>query len=255
MKLLTLAILPFLFVSCGFEIVDTGFRGIQTNFGKVTKAPLDEGLHFYNPMTSDIVELEVREIKREGSTMAYTKDVQNADIKFAVSYSLNPNAVGGVYKEAGTDWQHRFIPQRVQASIKEIIGQYEATDLVKRRAEATAAINELLRGKLAEKHISLRGIEITNIDYNDKFERAVEAKVVAVQRAQEAKNKTVQIREEKTQRILKAEGEAKAMEIRAKALSSNKGLVEYEAVQKWDGKLPVYMMGGKSMPFIKLGSK
>ena len=31
----------------------------------------------------------------------------------------------------------------------------------------------------------------------------------------------------------------------------NKNLVEYEAVQKWDGKLPQYMMGN-SVPFVNL---
>ena len=44
------------------------------------------------------------------------------------------------------------------------------------------------------------------------------------------------------------------MSIRAHALTQNKALVEYEAVQKWDGKLPEYMMGG-AMPFINLAAK
>ena len=43
------------------------------------------------------------------------------------------------------------------------------------------------------------------------------------------------------------------MSIRANALTKNKALVEYEAVQKWDGKLPEYMMGN-SIPFINLTS-
>jgi hypothetical protein len=41
------------------------------------------------------------------------------------------------------------------------------------------------------------------------------------------------------------------MLIRSEALSKNKGLVEYEAVQKWDGKLPQYMLGGAT-PFINI---
>ena len=44
------------------------------------------------------------------------------------------------------------------------------------------------------------------------------------------------------------------MQIRATALTQNKALVEYEAVQKWDGKLPEYLMGG-SIPFINLPVK
>lgn len=41
------------------------------------------------------------------------------------------------------------------------------------------------------------------------------------------------------------------MSIRANALTQNKALVEYEAVQKWNGILPQYMMGN-SVPFVNL---
>ena len=51
-----------------------------------------------------------------------------------------------------------------------------------------------------------------------------------------------------------AEAEAKSMAIRANALSKNKALVEYEAVQKWNGILPQYMMG-ESIPFINLNNR
>ena len=44
------------------------------------------------------------------------------------------------------------------------------------------------------------------------------------------------------------------MAIRANALSKNKALVEYEAVQKWNGILPQYMMGD-SIPFINLNNR
>ena len=41
------------------------------------------------------------------------------------------------------------------------------------------------------------------------------------------------------------------MEIKAAALAKNKGLTEYEAVQRWDGKLPQYMFGG-SVPMVNV---
>ena len=43
------------------------------------------------------------------------------------------------------------------------------------------------------------------------------------------------------------------MAIRAQALTQNKSLVEYEAVQKWDGKMPQYMLGD-SIPFINIST-
>jgi regulator of protease activity HflC (stomatin/prohibitin superfamily) len=47
-----------------------------------------------------------------------------------------------------------------------------------------------------------------------------------------------------------AKAEAEAMQIKSQALSSNPGLAQYEAVQKWDGALPQNMYGGGAIPFI-----
>ena len=71
------------------------------------------------------------------------------------------------------------------------------------------------------------------------------------QEALKAKNKTVQVQEEAKQKVIAAEAEARSMAIRAQALSQNKSLVQYEAVQKWDGKMPQYMLGN-SVPFINV---
>jgi regulator of protease activity HflC (stomatin/prohibitin superfamily) len=97
-------------------------------------------------------------------------------------------------------------------------------------------------------------VEILDISFKTKFEDAVEAKQIAEQEANRAKNLTVKIKEEAEQKIIAAEADAKAMSVRAKALEQNKSLVEYEAVMKWDGHLPQYMMGN-TVPFINLNTK
>ena len=67
------------------------------------------------------------------------------------------------------------------------------------------------------------------------------------------KNETVRIEEEAKQTVKTAQAEAEAMRIKSQALSQNKGLVEFEIAKKWDGKLPVYMMGN-SVPLIDFKS-
>lgn len=42
--------------------------------------------------------------------------------------------------------------------------------------------------------------------------------------------------------------------IKAQALAKNKGLTEYEAMLKWYGKLPQYMLGN-SVPMLNLNGK
>ena len=66
-----------------------------------------------------------------------------------------------------------------------------------------------------------------------------------------AKNVTIQIEEQAKQTKIRAEAESEAIRIKAKALESTPKLVEYEAVQTGDGKMPTYMMGN-SLPLINL---
>lgn len=76
--------------------------------------------------------------------------------------------------------------------------------------------------------------------------------MIATQQSEKAKNDTLRIQEEAKQKVIQAEAEARAMAIKSEALSKNKALVEYEAVLKWNGQLPQYMMGN-SVSFINVG--
>jgi regulator of protease activity HflC (stomatin/prohibitin superfamily) len=246
-----LAIGLFAVAGCGLEIVDTGHRGVKTEFGKVIGESLPEGLYFYNPLTSKIVELDVREQRWDENTTAFTKDVQAVKVSFTLNFHPEASQMHVLYEKVGRDWAQKIVPQVIQGKLKEVVGHYEAVKLVSERQGATGQIRELIAADLKAKFVTVKSFEITNLDFNDQFEHAVEAKVVAIQQAEEAKNKTVRVSEEASQKIISAKAEAESMRIRAQALTQNRSLVEYEAVQKWDGKLPEMMMGGAT-PFINV---
>ena len=249
-----LILLPLL-SACGFEIVDTGRRGIETRFGQVVGEPLPEGLHFYNPMTTDIVEMDVREQKIEEDTTAFTLDTQNVVIKYSLTYFPQKENIHVIYREFGPDYAEKIIKQVVLGSIKDVIGQYIADDLVGKREIATQAAEKELKENLASRHITVTRLDFVNLDFDDAYEKAVEDKVVAIQRAKESVNRTVQVKEEAKQIEEKARAEANAMKIKSQALAENKGLVQFEAVQKWDGKLPVNMYGSAPIPFMNLNAR
>lgn len=252
---ITKLIFLFLFLSsCGYKVVDTGHRGIKTRFGKVVSEPLPEGLYFFNPITTAIEELDIREKKYQGTTNCYSKDAQIIDVSYAVNFRAVPSEIHNIYQEVGRSWARVLLQQILEGNIKEVTGKYTAVDLIEKRQEATTELTEQLREEFLKKRINLVSFEITNMDFDNQFEEAVKRKVIAVEQAKEAKNKTVRVREEAEQKIIAAKAEAESMRIRSQALSQNKNLVEYEAVQKWDGKMPQYMLGN-SMPFIKLNGK
>jgi regulator of protease activity HflC (stomatin/prohibitin superfamily) len=248
--------LPFLFLtlaltSCGFKVVDTGNRGIKIRFGKVIGEPYEEGVYFYNPITTKMKVLSVREMKYEGQSSCYSKDAQVVDIDYTVNFRPVAHEIHNIYKDVGSYWAQVLLKQVLEGNIKEVTGKYTAVQLIEERQTVTDEVYEKLEDELAKKRIQLLSFELNNMDFDDQFEKAVKLKVIAVEQAKEAKNRTVKVEEEAKQKIIAAKAEAESMTIRSRALSQNKGLVEYEAVQKWNGKLPQQMFGD-AIPFINI---
>lgn len=222
---------------CG-EIVDAGEVGIKKTLGKVNNEVYNSGLHFYMPIISTIDIMDIKTKKLIGNTEAYTKDVQQAEIVYVINFNLNPEYAISMYRTVGRKWEDNLLNQVIEGSLKNIFGKWNAMDIVSNRRLASEEIKNTISSVLNEKGIIITNFELTDIKFADQFEKAVEAKVVAVQRAEEAKNKTVEIQEQARQQIIAAKAEAEAMQIKTEALSKNQALVMYEAVQKWNGQLP-----------------
>lgn len=235
-------------------IVGVGERGVKVTLGQVSPHSYTEGIHVVTPFISKIHNMNVKTQKNTYKTQVYTKDIQQASITYVANYNLQPQNAHKMYREVGKDYFDVVIMPVLEGTIKNVIGKWIAQDLVANREEATKEILIKLQQQLQEKYINVTDFQITDIHYSEVFEKAIESKVTAEQEALKAKNKTVQVQEEARQKLISAEAEAKSMAIRAHALSQNKSLVEYEAVQKWDGKLPQYNMGN-SIPFINLSNK
>jgi regulator of protease activity HflC (stomatin/prohibitin superfamily) len=203
------------------------------------------------PFITTIVKYDVKVIKEDSRMETYTKDIQTAKLQISVSYQLDKTDLYKVYSQFGKDWEEKIIWNNISQQVKDVIGKYDAENLIENRDKVAQTILATMNEKIAALPAELTQFQILNIDYNDEFERAVERKVVQSQRSQEEVHKTKQIEEESKQKVISAKAESEAMRIKAQALSQNKALVDYEAVLRWDGKLPQYV-GGNSMPILNL---
>lgn len=234
-----------------FVMVGPGERGIKIRLGQVQPEVYGEGLHVICPFIQKFRTMDVKTQKNTLNTSVYTKDIQQARIAYVINYNVQPDRVNKLFQEVGMDYVSTILTPVVEGTIKDIIGKWNAQDLIANREKATAEILMKLRNQLTDNYINVSDFQITDINYSNTFEKAIEEKVTAEQEALKAKNKTVQVQEEAKQKVIAAEAEARSMSIRAQALSQNKSLVQYEAVQKWDGKMPQYMLGN-SVPFINV---
>lgn len=230
-------------IICSCGKVDTGEAGMLVRFGEIiSKEPLPEGLHFYMPFVTNLVKYDCKNQVYETKTEAFTKDIQAINLSVAVTYNLDRLSVIELHQKTGQYYREKLIAPDVPALVKDVIGKWEADQIIPKREEATSLIYDALAKNLKKYGINILRVNLINIDFADKFEAAVEEKQVAMQNAIKAKNETVRIQEEAKQKVIVAEAEAKAMEVRAKALETNKSLVTYEAVMRWDGHLPQTML-------------
>ena len=255
MPVIILCLLVCFLVLCNpFVMVGPGERGIKINLGHVQPESYGEGLHTIFPFIQKFRTMDVKTQIKQFTTSVYTKDIQQARITYVINYNIQPESVNKLFQEVGLDFESKIINPVVEGTIKDIIGKWNAQDIVANREKVASEILTKLRADLGKKYINVSDFQITEIQYSNAFEQAIENKVTAEQDALKAKNVTIQVQEEARQKVIAAEAEAKSMAIRAQALTQNKALVEYEAVKKWDGKLPEYMLGN-SVPFINVTKK
>lgn len=236
---------------CTFYTVDSTQLGILRTFGKISETAVTDGLHFKCPFVQSVKKVNVQQKKFDGKENSYTKDVQTAEVNYTINYDLVKSNVCRLIKNVGDEYHERIVIPYIRSAMKDVFGNYAATQIVENRDQVRKDIEAILRKTLDTNYFYNIQFQITDIDFDDAFERAIAEKQVAEQNALKAKNITVQVEEQAKQTKIKAEAEAEAMRIKATALEKNQKLVEYEAVQKWDGKMPQYMLGG-SVPFINL---
>lgn len=107
---------------------------------------------------------------------------------------------------------------------------------------------------------------IGNLRLPDNVTKSINAKIQATQMAEQRKNEVAQAQAEAQKEVAVAQGQAaaklalaeadaKAIALRGEAVRNNPGVAELNAIEKWDGKLPVYEIGGGATPFISIPKK
>jgi regulator of protease activity HflC (stomatin/prohibitin superfamily) len=234
-------------------VIPAGHIGVQVTFGQVNQVTLAEGIHLINPL-SRIKEVEVRlTAYRINKASAGTKDLQQIHTDIVLNYRLDGAQAAHIYKEFGLDLQDRVVFPAMSESLKAITAHYTSEELITKRDVVSARVKEDLAGKLVKYGVLVGDISLVNFGFSAEYQKAIEAKVIAMQSKLKAEQDLQRIEVEAKQEIAKAEGRAKAIQIETQAINSQGGAsyVQLKAIEKWDGNLPTTMAGGAT-PFINL---
>jgi regulator of protease activity HflC (stomatin/prohibitin superfamily) len=236
-------------------IVDAGQRGVLLRFGAVTGTIYDEGLYFKIPYIEQVALMSTQIQKYSTLASASSKDLQVVTTEVTVNYQLDPNKVGEIYRNLRQDYEHKVIQPFVQEAVKSTAANFDAEQLITQRPQVKSDLQTLLTKRLAILGISVIEVSITDFRFTQVFQDSIEAKVKAVQQALEAENALKRVEFEAQQAIVKANAEAKGLELQ-KAQITDQLLqlrqieVQRAAVDKWNGQMPSVVTGGGPVPML-----
>lgn len=260
--------------------VGAGERGIILTWGKPSDLEINSGLHFKIPIAQKVVKIDVQTQKYNTDASASSSDLQIVSTKIAVNYHLTVSDVVSLYKNIGVHYEDKVIQPAVQEIVKACTAKFTAEELITRRELVKECIDFGLKNRLFEKGINLETTSITNFDFSDQFNQAIETKVTAEQNALTEKNRLAQVEFVAMQKVAEANGTAQSIILRAEADARARlvvataeaealGLQRQQAsdnvlelrrieVQKsyadnWDGQLPTTVIGGSgAIPLLQL---
>lgn len=266
-----------------FGKVPTGHVGILTHFGKVQDDSVSEGLHVKN-WFDKITTMSLKTQKLEMTISAFSKDLQEVNVKIAVNHSINKDTASKLFQTVGVNYEEILIMPSAEQDTKVVFSGYSAEGLITQRENLPREVIELLATSMQPYGIIISNVVIEDIDFKDAFTDAVERKQVATQdklTAQIEEEKKTLVTEAQAQRdIIQANTEAEKAKIAAEAdlevtkiqadaaeyagqkeAAKNKAIAEfltpelldYYRILQWNGELPT-VMGDGVMPLIDMGN-
>ena len=272
-------ILLFFLVTGVFVIVESGHVGVVRTLGAVQPNALPEGFHMKKPFMDKVEQIDIRLTAASAKAVSASKDLQTVQTQVTLQYSITGELAPVIFQKIGkrNTVSLTLIEPAIQESVKAITAKYTAEQLVTKRAEVKVeiqeAINNFISITLDEKGISpnalrIANIAITDFDFSDEFNKAIELKVKAEQEALQALN-------EKIRRVTQAEAAAEekklaasaqafeievaskaraaAIEREANALKNNPQIIQLRIAERWDGTLPKFS-GSGTVPLLNVDS-
>lgn len=243
--------LAFITSLTGCTIVGPGERGARYTMGKLSDDVLQPGTHLWIPYFAGTSTMDVQIHSYELKTSSGTKDQQEVTTTVTINLQIEAEQILNVVKNFGTDESviARVLPL-VQESINQNVSKYSAEEILTKRSALKADIEALVKEKVARYGVLVHDVSINDLQYSSEYSQAIERKQIAEQKAKQAEYETLQAKQNANAAIEVAKGLAEANRLKLQTLTPQ--LIQYEAIQKWDGKLSQFMGGSGAVPFINL---
>ncbi len=263
--------LVFVTVPFSFRTVQTGEVAVEKVLGeaKTVKTP-GTYFAFWLTNTYDYYDTKVQNV--DIIAAAYSSDAQTMNIQMTLQYQVMDDKVLDVANQYGSllTLQNRIQSIAIEKT-KSILSSYKAMDIIADRASMSPAVENAIKDAIGQDYfVNVNTVVLTNIDFSDAFEQAVEDKMIAEQSKLKAEyenqTKIAQAEAEATAKlkaaqaeieIAKAQAEAKKIAAEAEAAANQilndsltDKILQEHYLEKWNGELPDVMTGSDNTSIL-----
>lgn len=237
-----LLVMTFMF---GTTVVPSGSTGVRVTFGAASDEGLDAGLKFHIPFVQKIVTVNNKVVRTDVDAYSASKDLQQIHSTISVNYSIKPESSTKIYKTIGNDPENTIVRPAIQEASKATTARYTAEELIASRDTVSMEMCAEIQDKLEDYGMIVKDVNIIDFDFSEEFNKAIEEKQTAQQKALKAEQDLARIKVEAEQKVATAKAEAEAYELKNRTITDK--VIQMEFLEKWDGKMPSVMSDGGMM--------
>jgi len=204
---------------------------------------------------------------------APTKDGIKMGFDVSVSWKIIANEASWIYaniseNDGGDSGRYLWLEENVirpklKSAMALTVSEYTPIEAYStKRQQIQDQIIRKMRDEVKGYKLIIEQVDMREVFYNPEYETAINAKKLAEQEVLRLVEVTRQKEEQLKQAsinkdiaIQQAEGEAKSLQIKGTSIAQNPKIIELEWINKWDGKLPNYMMGNGQGIMMNLNNK
>lgn len=206
-------ILTVIIGGMAFETVNEGTVGVEKERGAVTGEILKPDWHVINPISQSIVTIDTRPqvhtMSGDNSISLLTGDGQEVQVDMTVRYRVEPENADTFHSEYNNHGQavERVIVPTVRSNARHEASSLRANEIITRNGRTTLedTVEQSLNENVEGTGISIEAVQVRGVRLNEQYANALENVEIENTKAE--------------QRIIRAQSEAEANQIRAESLT------------------------------------